>query len=507
MLPKLLLYVTNDHLCAYEWRRRRLSAPARFAADSEGIDAFGRYLDSQPALPTYLVADLIEEDFQRQLLPHVSGRARRELIGRRLQHLYRDTPYRQVAFQGRELEGRRDDQVLFSALTNAAAVAPWAQALEARRRPLAAIYSAAFLSALLVRRLAPVQEDLLLITHQSGGLRQSYFQGRDLKFSRLTENVPEAGLAAQTAAETLRMQQFLTSTRLLTRGDLLQVVVVANADEIPALEAACADASDLHFHFIDMATAAQRYRLPEVPRLGDQLLLTLVGRRPPGSHFALGAAGRFYQLWQARLTLFSASAALALGAALWVATDIWDIAQDGRNAERLLKEAAEYDVRYRTFMASMPPAATKTANMKAAVLFERLLRAQAPNPLPLLGQLSATLERSSAINLDTLDWSVPQPAAPADGPRPITATAVGIPRSPPQTLAIEGDVANPQGSYRSIFQSMNQFVLDLRRQPRMAVDVAESPVDIRPTVKLVGKAGATEPQPRPKYALVLRWQP
>ena len=84
MLHKLLLYVSNDQLCAYRWQRGRLSTTGRFAADRAGMEAFGQFLEGERNAPACLVADLVEEDFQRYLLPHVGGSAGRNLVERRL---------------------------------------------------------------------------------------------------------------------------------------------------------------------------------------------------------------------------------------------------------------------------------------------------------------------------------------------------------------------------------------------------------------------------------------
>jgi hypothetical protein len=315
-------------------------------------------------------------------------------------------------------------------------------------------------------------------------------------------------VAPHVAAETARMQQFLTSTRLLVRGDLLHVVVLAPDEQLPDLEGHCEDAPEVAFHFIGMEQAAARLRLVSVPQVADQLLLALVAAKAPASHFPLGAQSRFYQLWQARIGLYGASAALAFGAALWVADDIWDIVRDGRQNGRLLQEATSYDQRYRTIMASMPPAATRTANMKAAVQLESTLRKRGPAPAALVTLLSQALDRAPAIKLNALDWKLaPTPLKPvADGASPVALSSTGIVQPPAQLLQVDGELAAVQGNYREMLDALNRFVLDLRRQPGLAVEVVETPLDIRSNVKLSGKAGPAEIGSAPKFSLVLSWR-
>ncbi|MES2126224.1 MAG: hypothetical protein V4463_03040 [Pseudomonadota bacterium] len=529
MLPKQLFYVTADMLCAYQWRRGKMSAGRKFTHDKGGLEAFGRYLADYPDTPAYIVADVVEEDFQRVLLPHVGLRSGRELIARRLAQLYRDTPFRHAAIQGRELDGRRDDRVLFSALTNANVVQPWINVLEGAKLPLAAVYSTTFVAALLVKKLQMAQEHLLLITQQSGGLRQSYFQGRHLKFSRLTPTVPDAGVAANIVAETGKMQQFLTSTRLTGRGDVLRVLVIAPADRVAQLEGLCDDGTELAFHFIDMDAAADKLGMDMVPRLADQLLLTLIGKQAPASQYALGPVGRFYRLWQARIALYAGAALTGLAALVWTAANIWGIVSDGQESTRLLAESQTYEARYGKIMATLPPTVSKTANMKAAVQMDRLLAAQGPAPAPLVNLVSLALDHAPSIRLMGLDWQVEQPVqaagpgaavgapslaasgaattTPGDAIAPIAATSIGVPVPPSQVLRIEGEIEVPQNEFRSILDIMNTFAQELARQPHLVVEVAEPPVDVRPNVKLSGKAGLAAVEAKPRFVLKVTWKP
>lgn len=523
-IPKHLFYVTSDQLCAYHWERGRLADPVAFQSDRKGMDAFGAWLRERGDRPAYVVADLVEEDFQRQLLPHVGRRARRGMVERRMTLLYRDTPFRQALVQGRDDEGRRDDIYLFSALTNPALLQPWMKIIEQARVPLAAVYSATFLTLLLVQRLAMVQPHLLLITRQSGGVRQTYFQGRHLKFSRLTAMAPGESFSATVAEETERMHQFLTSTRLAARGEVLRVVVLTPAEQLAGLEAACEDTPEIAFHFIDMATAAARMKIDFVPELADHMLLTLVGRRAPPSHYGTGGPGRLYRLWQARIGLYAGSAALVAGSTAMALINTWIAVDAGRTAGKLAAATPQYEARYRAVLATVPPTPTSTANMRAAVSLEQLVRVQGPRPGPLVSILSGAIDRAPAIRLNTLEWRVREDpaaaaAAPAASPAEMMGVqadqaapapspgTLGVPNRPVEVLLVEGEVDVPGNASRAALAAMNAFALDLARHPRMAVEVLNPPVDVRPNVRLAGKAGQGAEAERPRFSMRLTWAP
>lgn len=519
MLPKLLFYVTYEGLAAWEYRRGLLQPGPVLRATPEDLNALAAWLAGHPGVPAYVIADLVEEDFQRQTLPHVRGRAGRNMVERRLAQMFRDTPFRHALLQDRELGGRRDDHALFSALTNPALVQPWIGVMEACMTPIAAVYSAAHLCTQLARRLSVAQPHLLLITEQAGGLRQSYFQGTHLKFSRLTVLDPGTDVNAATARESERMQQFLTSTRLLERGGMLQVVIVAPDARLPALEETCEDGPETSFHFVGLDAAADVFKLPAAPGDCAGLLLQIVARNAPPSQYALASARRFYRIWQARWGLNAATAVTVTVAALWLLTDVWGIIDAGSNAERLRADAARDDAQYRAAMASFPATPVKSTDMKAAVMLDHLLGAQAPAPDQMAALVSRALETAPAVRLMVFDWQAGIP--PAQGPaieteqlagggqtiEPIPAALLGVPTAPPQTLRIEGEVALPQSDYRAIVASIHQFAFEMARQPGVSVEILESPIDVRPNVTLSGRTGGYDTGERPRFVVRVTWKP
>lgn len=523
MLRKQLFYLTSDALCAYDWRHGALGPGQHFEASAEGLDAFAAWLEEPGAqrcdTPAYLLTDLIEEDFQRQLLPHVRGKAGRALLARRQQQLHRDTPYRGSTMLGRESTGRQDDQVLFFALTNPALLQPWTEALEHLQVPLAGIYSTSLLSIALVRRLALPYEHLLLVTQQSGGLRQSYYDGGQLRFSRQTAAIALDGVAVNIALETEKTRQFLTSTRMLERGDVLHTVIVAPGEQIARLELLCDNGVEVAYHFIDMQAASERVGLHATPALADQLLLTLLGRQPPPSHYPPGALARYYHFQRARKALYGASALIGASALLWGVANLLGGVDDAGDSARLQQEAASYQQRYRNVMAGLPAVPEKTRNMKAAVMMEHLLATQAPEPGWLLAVLSSALAQAPQVKLSSLHWNAgeapPRSASTQQAPSqqsgsaamPINSALTGIPAAPPQALRVELDVDMPRNDYRSALSAVTAFAQLLARQPHMTVAIEEAPLDLRPNVPLSGKSALPAADAQARFTLLLVWRP
>lgn len=524
MLSKHLCYLTSDQLCAYLWQGGRLTGGTSFANTRAGIDDFMDYIDSHArAVPVYLLADLIEEDFQRVSLPHVRGGAARQLLQRRLMQQYRETPFRHHEVQGRDSDGRRDDIVLLSALTNPASVQPWVEALEQLRAPLAGLYSTTLLSEDLAHRLRLRDQHLLLVTQQSAGWRQSYFQHGMLKFSRLTPAIDRDGNPTDIGAETRKTQQFLTSQRLLGRGNVLHTVVLAPAADTEALDAQCVDGPETAFQLLSLESVAARVGLhtdggqaaQRAAQLAEPMLLAFLARRRPDSHYTLGVWQRYFKLWRARVNLYGLSAAITVVCAGVTGYNLWQKISADAEVVALSAEAAQLDTRYRNVMAAMPPRVTSTANMRAAVNVERMLATQSATPLGMATVVSQALETAPQIRLLQLDWKVVLPAANAPAPgqednaaAPISALAAGIPARAPQALLLEAEVLGQEDDYRGAVDSMNRFAQALARHPRLTVAIDKPPVDTRPTVKLAGKAGPQAVSAgRAKFTLNLVWKP
>jgi len=523
-MSKHLFYLSSEQLSAYVWQGGRLRGGSVFTNDADGIERFMDYLEQQPALPALLLADLVEEDFQRINVPHVGGMGGRKLLKRRLQQQYRETPFRHFEIQGRMAEGRRDDMVLLAALTNPATVQPWLDALDQLQIPLAGLYSTTLLSSILVARLALRDEHLLLLTQQSGGWRQSYFQNGLLKFSRLSAAINRDGQPINLGAETAKTQQFLTSVRLMGRGSVLHAVVIAPLASTPVLEGQCEDGAETSFRFLALHHVANKLglrsdelRVTELAaQLADPMLLAVLARQHSGSQYPLGSVRRHHKLWRIRRTLYWSSALLGSASLLWMGANLWQAHDAQQETTRLVAEAASYDQRYRSVMAAMPPSVTSTANMRAAVNVERMLGTQAPSPYDMTAMVSAALEQTPQIRLLQLEWKVAQDAAgstppPAQGDghqaAPISSALLGIPTRPSQSLRLEAEIMGDQDDYRAAVDSMNHFAQQLASNPGLTVSIDKPPLDTRSSVKLSGKAGPASEDAHPRFSLILVWKP
>ena len=524
IVRKQLFYLTNQGLAAYDWQGKVLSRVDGFDNTEAGRGFFGAYLAQGAPVPAYLLVDVVEEDFQRDSAPHVTGRSREALIERKLSQLYRDTPYRHAELQGREPGGRKDDRYLFNALTNAELPKAWLAVLLKHAVPLAGMYSVPSLSALLFAKIKPGPGPVLLVSHQSSGLRQSFFDDGLLRFSRLTplfDHAPQR-LAEAFRVETAKTRQFMASTRLLARGAQVTVLVLASEYTLAALASDMDDNADVRYLPLDSASAGRIAKLGafDAKDSCDPLFLALLASARVASHFPLRDQRHFYQLLQTRALLHAMGGVVALAALVWAAIDVHTIVSLRSEAVRLEQEAAATEQRYQVIMRGMPRTVVSPHNMKSVVDLEAMIAANVPLPSKQMAVLGALLTQLPQLKISKLQWEVidgasvlaapdpnappPEPAPPGDFP-PAPAL-LGVPAGTAQVLRVDGDIAPFAGDYRAAILAVNQLAAQLNGDPLVRAEVTLPPIDTRPSVKLESKAGVPAELKAP-FALKVTWKP
>ncbi len=524
-MTKHLLYLNNNQLTASLWAKGIQSPVQTFNNFASGWLQFSEYLKVHRDVPVYLLTDLVEEDFQNENIPHVFGPAKQNLIQRRLANLYRDTPYREASQQGRENEGRRDDKMLFSALTNAQLLKPWLDALLKEKIDVAGIYSVALLNPLLFKKLDFGKESTLLVTHQSSGIRQSYFHDGYLRFSRLA---PETAWSAQAIAEfaeseIVKIRQFLASTRLMARGAAINIVVVADTKIIECLRPLSSDAEGMRYRFIDLNEAQPVFGLPKLPDLAlcDSLFLSLLASRRIPAHYTTFEQTRLHNLSQVRGAFKLLSALTIAVAVIWASGNILDAFHMSNLTKRAKQETQQTLANYQATTSSMPVTVANPHEMKAAVDVARMIKHNGPTLTPMLTVVSHALDILPQIKIHELNWQTNETdgaapdasAAPALTPvapgevAPLASSLIGIPTKPVETLMLEGEVIPFNNDYRTALESVRRFTLELQKDTHVRLEVTKPPLDIRPSVKLESQTGNDTDLAKPRFSLKLVWRP
>jgi hypothetical protein len=490
MAAKILLNVSARRVSIGVFAQRKLAEVQSFPNDDSAWMAFGRVLALHEGAPVYLMVDAVEEDFRSESLPHVFGRARREMVARKLGQFFRTAPYRAAWRQGRSRDKRRDDQYLFLSLNSTDLIRPCLEVIEARKAPLAGIYLMPTVSQALVDQIKADTSGVLLVSLQASGLRQTFFHEGRLRISRLTplEASGEAATARAFAEEIEKSRLFLYNSRLLSREARLRVWVIDPAGVFGNLCSEVPQEANLACAMLGREDLARAVGLSprDVPQDTDALLLCLLGRHPPPCSLAVPRQTRGFRLHQMRLATFAAAASIVVAAALWSGYHLYARSDYLARAAAARVEAGQLQLKYDDAARHFPAAPASAEDMRKAVEVVGMLRKYVRTPEALMEVVGRTLASYPKIQLVKLNWRYG--AETGEGAnQPPSGPAQSTPAQWVETGEVEAEIRPFDGDYRAALALIERFAQSLRAEAGVAdVRVIQLPVNLDPKVGLSG---------------------
>ena len=484
MARKTLLFLGADHCRACSWQNGELSAAEYFSDDAGDREQFAAFLQTHRDT-ALLLTDLVEEDFRHETVPHLRGAERAALIRRKLEQYYRNTPFRQAVTLRRRKDGRRDDDMLFCALTNPALVSPWLNIMLAHGIALSGIHSIPNISAPLVKDI-PSSRLLLLSWEKNAGLRQTYFDAGLLRFSRLTPLPDSNSFGASAATEAARTQHYLKSLSLLPQSQALEAHIICHADDRSELETHLNKNADMRYSYLDIRELARRIGLktPCADSDATPLFLHLLAAHPPRSHYATAEHTRFLRLAHVRRALSGLNAALAAGCLLWVAPNLMAGMALQEESLTLKMQAEKLSQQTRQIIQGFPRTLASATDMKNAVMLSRKLDGLSPPPQTILAGLAKTLDDFPLIRTAKLSWQTGASSA-----------------APVQIILLDGELAKFSGNYRAAPDYLERFRQTLTRRGYAVTAPSLSP-DISPQGRIAAGADADRPL---QFSLKISW--
>ncbi len=525
MAARHILYLTNEKLVCLVASGARITQRQEFPVSGAGHTDFEKYVKGLRKLPTHLITDLAEEDFRLDTIPHLRGGDRDAVMSRKLGQIFRNTPYKHAFAQGREPEGRKDDRVLYTAITNGEVLRPWVEVLERLKVPVEGIYSSAVFSGRLLGDMGLAYPHALLVTFTPGDtVRQSYFRDKEVKFSRLTPLLFEEGqtLGALLAAETARTWQYLDSLRYFAPTDKLEVVVLVHPKDRAAVEPSLRDIDQIEYRLLDIEEVAAKLGLkpPPVSSSAEEILTFLFLRRKTENHYASPELRRYASLRNARSAIFTAAVAV-LGAGL--AYGGWNLGfglQERERNQETTKRIQAASRELEEINAALPKQGLGGPAMRETVAFyNNSLRAY-PTVASFLVPISVVLDRYPKIRLTQVVWQAadddkftPQlnPIAPRAAPpiktyskAPDAKQQGGAPPPPTQgppglaqggvfssgrhaVAVLEGTVKVDGIAFRDALAQVEALTADLNTMPGYRASIIESPFAINALSSIQGR--------------------
>ena len=404
--PRHVFFVSNARLtvhrrCGSEWLD-----PVPFDAGAEGLARFARYLERHPGDPACVIADVVEEEFREETVPHVFGADRRALLRKRASRLFRDARHVRSAVQEREPDGRRDDRVLFSAITRPGVLAPWLEEMARRGVPLAGICSPATLTGAMLKAIGAGDERVLVVSLQSGGgLRQTCLRRGRLELSRLAVT-PGSRDAADVLAEVGKTRRYLDGLRTPPPGERLRVCLLSHGGMLDDLRRRAGGDPEDGYVFVDLSDAARRLGLRrwDGEPIADRLFVHALARRAVRNHYATPEEMRRFTTLRAAAFLRVASVFLVAGGFLFGGVRFLEGALANGHALALARQAEVYEGRYREARATLPPAPAEPEELERVVAAVDVLRARRSDPVELFALIGDALAGFPQVRVESVSW-------------------------------------------------------------------------------------------------------
>jgi hypothetical protein len=508
MTARRLLFLDSLGLTAYRWQTGGPHAEATFTADTAGLEAFDEYLNQRHTSLFYLLADVADEGFQIEDLPYVHGSDRDEMLKRKLSQYFYGTPLSMAMSLGRAKAGRRDEKFLFAGLTGYPQFEPWLQTIRGAEAQLAGVYSVPLVLASLIGKLIDKTKPVLLMSVSRAGLRQTFFDSGQLRFSRLTPMATNmiGEIATACGTETRKIYQYLAGQRLIARDTPLETLVLAHPSHFGIIGDRCESTPERQVQMVDLVAEAAKHGLKEVPAdsRGDALFLHLLARHAPPEQFAPAPERRQFRLWQTRVVLNSIAGVIFAGSLLYAGSQMVNHVELASANSLLQSEVDLGKRRYNSMLQGLPPVPIGYDSLRVLTDRFEALAKRSPGPEPMLEHISQALNKSPKVDLSKLDWwiaSTPDetPTAVGSAGRPNAGGPVAT-GSGYAVVRIQAQLPLSMVSdHRSQLDAVNTFA-EMLRGPDIQVQVVTLPFETESgkSIRSTDASGLVEP---PRFVL------
>ncbi|MGB5344766.1 MAG: hypothetical protein WBN23_01245, partial [Woeseia sp.] len=365
-------YITQGSLTVWQRRAMKPDNGIVFADNDRGLREFDAYLAANVATVSFVLADVIEEEFAQDRMPRLGMRDRKALLERRVRNKFPRTQYRLPIYHGRESKTSDDDIVFHSAISNEELLDPWLGIILQHEIPLTGIFSVPLMAPeLLARYQKDASPTMLLTQHQGDKLRQVYVRDGQVQSARLSQSPPiDADDYAQfVVTELNRSRRYLERTRLLSSIEPLHAYIVTDKAVAERIIASAKSDSPLQIHIINQDAAAKalgRRRGLAADRL-ELLYLAMPFRRRPRHSYAVSGETRFWRMRQLRHATIAAAVSIAALFSVLSSlhlSDAWLLRQRSAAIENQLTQLTET---YRRENDQFDPIRAGSHEMKLAV--------------------------------------------------------------------------------------------------------------------------------------------
>ena len=509
LMNRRVLYFAGYRLKVFEWRNSKLLGSFSFEPNEEGFENFSFYLKNTPQVPSQLLVDLVEEDFRRENIPHALGSAHKALITRLVDRHYRDESHVHIEKLGREKEGRKDDKILLSALTNQSLCKPWLDILHECECPLAGIWSVPLISKQLLPLIAPSQKNVLLLSRLIlTAQRETYFRegllmlSRQAKFDRDKRDSDGALVSKESLTYGVQqIQIFLTNQRIMAFNEVLNVYCIVPTEFLPSLTNNQLGSEKIKYHYVDLNRIFKHYKIEKTDEYGADVLYSFLCAKMPllRDHYSTQNERHFF--YRHLISKFVKAGAMVGSLLLLLSAGYLFLNSKEFSQKRELVEVNQHLLakRYAQDFFPLEQPLQDATNIQSSVELAKKLAIETTNsPESYFSMFGSVLSKAefADISLESFSW---KKYTPQDLAQVLAGAEASVSEAKPEgytedfvvedtsntsllvLVNLSGYVERNNRSYREMTEIMDRFVSHLSQLSGVTkLVVLKMPIDLRP---------------------------
>jgi len=406
---KRVFYYSGYRLTVFHWQKNRYLGGIDFVPDEEGLNNFRKYLIETDNTPARIMVDVIEEDYKKELVPHVNPKDRTAIIKRTLERQYRNSKdfiYHKVI--GREDGVRKEVKVLCSVLTNPAMLDPWINILEETKTAVVGIWSVPLISERLIKELKKEDKNIILVTQQVPSvIRLSYFKNGKFEISRTARvSTDETPLGLSIAIETEQTLNYLANQRYIGFDEKVNMQVIIGEENIESIKVFCNDTPLRTYQYESLENVQKQMGCGgvEIDNCGGIYSYICKKQKVPVGHYGPASLFRcFYQQLTSK-TLYASSGIMLFISIFILMSFVSETQIMTRETELLQKQALVMENNYNRELLEMEPILEKTVAMKSSVLLhEKINKAKKISPQNFMIEISRVFTLSGMYDTEITD--------------------------------------------------------------------------------------------------------
>jgi hypothetical protein len=455
-----------------------------------------------------VLLDTAAEEYRLDTIPHVFGADRKALIERKQDRAFRGTRYLYTEIQGREESGRRDDNIMLSAITNPNLIQPWLKILEQHKVPVAGVLSVPLLLQEVDSIIPDMPSNTLVFSFQSvSGMRQSFFRDKSLKFSRLVK-VPRYGTepyAPILTEELEKVIRYINGAHIVDEDKPLDIYFFGNQELLAELGKTHINSSMIRHHMCDIGALASKHGYIEQMQtpFSDKYFIYQLLKNKCKNYYASSSETRYFQMRQINKSLWVASILFILSGVIWGGFNVLEGFTYRQQYRSDAKKAEFYNARYEVAKERIAGLPVEPADLKIVVDANNMLRTYKADPIDMFKLISKGLDVFPEIQISEIEWAADTNPNHKIGGGEITNIneegsqgMPGLGNSETETAYIYYQIAifdayleDFDGDYRKALDTIDRFSESMRQLDSVHdVSIVTLPLDISSDVSMQGSA-------------------